>query len=167
VTASWDTTARVWDAATGKPIGEPLRHEGPVNAASFSADGTRIVTASADDTARIWDVSVGSDDDVAWLPDLAEAVGGYRVNEFGAVERLPDQVRMLQNLRDRVRWYRAGMRPAPAFLAWFLDDPFMRTISPISEVTIADYVRERLSSGTQSARDEAARAFPGYPLFRR
>ena len=27
VTASWDRTARVWEAATGKAIGEPLRHE--------------------------------------------------------------------------------------------------------------------------------------------
>ena len=28
VTASQDKTARLWDAATGKPIGEPLRgHE--------------------------------------------------------------------------------------------------------------------------------------------
>ena len=28
VTASDDKTARVWDAATGKPLGEPMRHEG-------------------------------------------------------------------------------------------------------------------------------------------
>ena len=27
VTASWDKTARVWDAATGKPIGELRGHE--------------------------------------------------------------------------------------------------------------------------------------------
>ena len=27
VTASVDRTARVWEAATGKAIGEPLRHE--------------------------------------------------------------------------------------------------------------------------------------------
>ena len=31
VTASVDGTARVWEAATGKPIGEPLRHEKEVN----------------------------------------------------------------------------------------------------------------------------------------
>ena len=30
VTASEDETARIWDAATGQPIGEPLRgHDGP------------------------------------------------------------------------------------------------------------------------------------------
>ena len=28
VTASDDETARLWDAASGKPIGEPMKHEG-------------------------------------------------------------------------------------------------------------------------------------------
>ena len=27
VTASGDHTARLWDAATGKPLGEPMHHE--------------------------------------------------------------------------------------------------------------------------------------------
>jgi len=30
VTASWDNTARVWDARTGKPLTEPLAHQGYV-----------------------------------------------------------------------------------------------------------------------------------------
>ncbi len=60
VTASYYHTARVWDAATGKPIGEPLKgHEGRVYGAAFSPDGQRIVTASADQTARIWDAATG------------------------------------------------------------------------------------------------------------
>ena len=46
VTASWDKTARVWDAATGKAIGEPMQHDGVVISAQFSADGQRVVTAS-------------------------------------------------------------------------------------------------------------------------
>ena len=46
VTASDDKTARVWDAESGKPVGEPMRHEDVVYAASFSPDGRRIVTAS-------------------------------------------------------------------------------------------------------------------------
>ena len=48
VTASWDNTARVWEAATGKAIGEPLRHERKVNSAAFSPDGKFVVTASWD-----------------------------------------------------------------------------------------------------------------------
>ena len=56
VTASEDKTARIWDAATGRPIGEPLEgHEKEVTSAAFSPDGKRIVTASEDKTARVWD----------------------------------------------------------------------------------------------------------------
>ena len=59
VTASFDKTARVWDAATGKAIGEPMRHEDVVLTAQFSADGKRVVTASKDKTVRVWDAVTG------------------------------------------------------------------------------------------------------------
>ena len=52
VTASEDRTARLWDAATGKAIGEPMKHEDAVYSAQFSPDGQRVVTASDDGTAR-------------------------------------------------------------------------------------------------------------------
>jgi WD40 repeat protein len=59
VTASRDKTARLWDAANGKPIGKPLKHEGFVRTARFSPDGQRVVTASLDETARLWDAGSG------------------------------------------------------------------------------------------------------------
>jgi WD40 repeat protein len=59
VTVSWDVTARVWDAASGKPIGEPMKHEESVKSAQFSPDGQRVVTASEDKTARVWDIASG------------------------------------------------------------------------------------------------------------
>ena len=57
VTASNDTMARVWDAATGKPLGAPMKHESDVNSAVFSSDGRLVVTASYDKTARVWQES--------------------------------------------------------------------------------------------------------------
>ena len=59
VTASWDRTARLWDAQTGQPIGARMHHQGTVSSASFSPDGTRVVTASYDKTARLWDGHTG------------------------------------------------------------------------------------------------------------
>jgi WD40 repeat protein len=57
VVTAFTTTARIWDAATGKPIGEPLwGHHNTVLSAAFSPDGKRIVTASSDKTARVWNV---------------------------------------------------------------------------------------------------------------
>lgn len=60
VTASWDMTARVWDARTGTEMKVLRGHSGPVVAANYSPDGSQIVTASWDATARIWDVHSGA-----------------------------------------------------------------------------------------------------------
>ncbi len=51
--------ARLWDPFTGKPVGEPLRHESIVNAAAFSPDGETVLTGSGDRTARRWDAARG------------------------------------------------------------------------------------------------------------
>ena len=54
VTASFDKTARLWDSATGKPLGTPLQHQHAVLAAAFSPDGKSVATTSEDKTARLW-----------------------------------------------------------------------------------------------------------------
>ena len=59
LTASWDSTARLLDAATGAALGNPMRHGSAVSSATFSADGLRLVTASFDKTARLWDAETG------------------------------------------------------------------------------------------------------------
>ena len=45
LTAGWDGQARAWDATTGRPLGEPLRHADGVRQAVFSADSRRVATA--------------------------------------------------------------------------------------------------------------------------
>ncbi len=58
-TASRDRTARLWDTATGQPIGERLNHHDAVNKVHFSPDGRWVVTASDDQTVRLWDAATG------------------------------------------------------------------------------------------------------------
>jgi WD40 repeat protein len=55
LTASWDGTARIWDAQTGQEI-FGVQHDGPVNQAMWNQDASQILTASDDGTARVWDV---------------------------------------------------------------------------------------------------------------
>jgi WD40 repeat protein len=59
VTASYDRTARIWDAATGREIMQLSGHTDRLRSASFSPDGRYIVTGSHDKTARIWDATTG------------------------------------------------------------------------------------------------------------
>jgi WD40 repeat protein len=54
-TTSYDKTARIWDAESGKEIAVLKGHNGPVSMAIFNGDNTRVATASYDSTARIWD----------------------------------------------------------------------------------------------------------------
>jgi WD40 repeat protein len=61
VTASWDYTARTWDAVSAKEIAVLRGHAGNVTSAAFSPDGSRIVTTSEDPTARIWDAASGKE----------------------------------------------------------------------------------------------------------
>jgi WD40 repeat protein len=61
VTASFDRTARIWDAATSKEVAVLRGHDDPVSSAAYSPDGSRIVTASEDTTTRIWDAATGKE----------------------------------------------------------------------------------------------------------
>ncbi|MFY9921617.1 MAG: hypothetical protein WAL26_24965, partial [Mycobacterium sp.] len=55
VSGSNDATVRVWDAATGQPLGEPLTgHTAEVQSVAFNSNGTRIVSGSRDNSLRIW-----------------------------------------------------------------------------------------------------------------
>jgi WD40 repeat protein len=59
LTGSWDDTARLWDARTGKHLGEPLRHKGWVLAVAFNPEGDTVLTGSRDKTAQLWDARTG------------------------------------------------------------------------------------------------------------
>jgi WD40 repeat protein len=59
LTCDYDYTARLWDALTGQPLSEPMRHRERVPWGAFSPDGRSVVTASWDRTARVWDASNG------------------------------------------------------------------------------------------------------------
>jgi len=57
---SSDHSVCLWDAGTGKRIGEPLEHPGWIFSAEFSSDGRSLITACDDRHARVWDLATGA-----------------------------------------------------------------------------------------------------------
>jgi WD40 repeat protein len=53
-TAGEDSAARLWDCATGRPIGGPLAHAARVDCLAFRPDGLMVATGSSDGTVHLW-----------------------------------------------------------------------------------------------------------------
>jgi WD40 repeat protein len=156
VTAA-DTTVRLWDAGSGKPIGESMKHEDSVTSVQFSPDGQRVVTASADNTVRLWDAVIATDrdtrEDILLLAELAEATGGVTLETVGQAENLkllaPEQIRASrEKIATRLIGPSSKMTPLQRFLKWSVSDRRNRTISPLSQVTVAEWLENRIREGT-------------------
>jgi WD40 repeat protein len=135
VTASWwDHAAFLWDVRTGLPLGEPLRHDDWVTYVAFSPDGRWVVTTSCDRTAKIWEVPMATSPAPSWLADLAEAVGGQRIDEEGVRRVVP--LDDLWELRNRLLASTATDEYT-RWAKWFFADRSSRPISPSASVAVA------------------------------
>ena len=157
VTASKDATARLWDAASGKAIGEPMVHANEVFSAQFSPDGQRVVTASADRTARLWDAATMTDKDtradILLLAELAKATGSVTLETVGQAENLkllaPEQViASREKIAAKFLGPPSKLTPLQRFMKWSVSDRRRRTISPFSEVTVSEWLENRIKEGT-------------------
>lgn len=90
-----DKTARLWEAATGLPIGKPLVHQLAVTTMAFSPDGCLLVTGDSQ-VARLWESATG------------KAIGQLTPHEgrVMAVAFSPDGRKILTGSGDRTerRW---------------------------------------------------------------
>ena len=89
ISGSYDGTARVWDADTGKELAT-LSHEESVWSVAMSADGKRVISRSNDGTARLWDADTGKE-----LASLAHE------SEVTSVAMSADGKRVISGSEDR------------------------------------------------------------------
>jgi WD40 repeat protein len=125
--------ARLWDAESGLPVGNWLRSDSTLKRIEFSPDGRRIATASSDQTVRIWPVVVAPSPAPDWLPDLAEAIAGRRLDADDNLHPVPFEI--WRAARDRFTSF--GDR-GPDFYArwarWFFVERLAETPAPFIAV---------------------------------
>lgn len=62
VSANRDATLRRWEAASGQPVGAPMRgHQGQVGCVAVSPDGRHIVSGGWDGSLRFWNAATGEE----------------------------------------------------------------------------------------------------------
>ncbi|MDZ4763724.1 MAG: protein kinase [Chloroflexota bacterium] len=61
VSASTDSTVRLWNTEDGTEIRQYIGHRGDVQSVAFNPDGTRIVSGASDFVAIVWDVETGAE----------------------------------------------------------------------------------------------------------
>jgi tetratricopeptide (TPR) repeat protein len=93
LTGSADHTARLWDAATGHPIGQPMKHQGSVGTVAFSPV-VKLILSVGGNTARLWKVPI-VEGDVRRLVNWIDVVTGEVLVPSGAILKM-----------DAQTWYR-------------------------------------------------------------
>jgi hypothetical protein len=81
--------ARLWDTATLKPIGPPLKHHGSWPRASFSPDGSKILITDNSGIAQVWqtprDLLAGEYERIAcWI----QVITGMELDSTGGINVL-------------------------------------------------------------------------------
>jgi WD40 repeat protein len=136
-TSSYDRTVRFWDVPTGRPLTESMPVPGfDVQVCLWHPDGVRLIT-SGRSPAQCWDAALLEAEAPAWLPDWAEAVGGFQLDAQGEMTALALDA-------DRKFWDSAATSKAADLcsrtLRWFYAPVATRPISPDAQVTLRDQV---------------------------
>jgi len=78
-----DTTARVWDGATGRALAVLRAHYSAINSVAVTADGCHVVTGSRDKSARVWNLASGRELMVQVLGEDFGAGCGGGIRDWG------------------------------------------------------------------------------------
>src|SRR5258708_25446704 len=120
--ASNDSTAQVWGAASGGHVYTYRGHVGRVNAVAWSPDGTRLASASNDSTVRVWDAASGGHvytyrgdvepvGTVAWAPDGKRLASGSDDGTAQGWDAANGGCVFTSSGRSGLLWWHAGAPP--------------------------------------------------------
>jgi tetratricopeptide (TPR) repeat protein len=130
LTGSEDDTARLWEVATGKPVGPPFQHRARVRVAAFRPDGRHVLTCGDDNRMRLWDMPHAAAGDPEQVKFWVNALTGLELDEAGGVRVLdaaiwkerrqrlgPDESG--HPIKDDVSWHLWQARESEDSVQWF------------------------------------------------
>jgi WD40 repeat protein len=134
-TASKDGIARLWDAETGRPLSEALRHPGEIRGIAFNPDGKTFFCA-AGRALRVWEATTGlTSSDHATLATLAREFSSVTLRESARLQ--PRVMGSLHKLRE----FGAASTGHVALLTnWLWSTPAERTLTPFSRKKLPDEI---------------------------
>jgi hypothetical protein len=115
------------------------------------------VTASGDKTVRQWDAAIMMDketrEDILLLAEVAEATAGVTLETVGQAENLtvltPEQVTAYrQKIAARLSKPASKLTLLQRLMEWSVSDRGSRTIAPFSQLTVSEWLKNRIMEGT-------------------
>jgi hypothetical protein len=159
-----DDHAEVWDVHEPKEPRPVLRRipKDEETPAMLSADGQRVFTFVSGDLIRSDVISFDSPEDGKVLADLAETLGRVQVSEIGNVKPV-DAGSTLKTVAEK----HCRMRdPGACRVArWLLQPDGKETLSPVSQTSLADYIRIESARKSVQIWTSLATLFPGHPAL--
>ena len=147
LTASWDKTAKLWDAATPKEL-------------------ARQVKESGDNTARTGSSGSMADSATLQVESLSVIASGLQFSDDGSLVAVDEERRsqLTKQLKDLAQ----DLRPNARFVRWFFSTGGDRTIFPASDVKIAEWVDNALLTNPNVTEEWLRNALvflPDHPLL--
>jgi hypothetical protein len=147
LTASWDKSAKLWDAATPTEMARQVKESGGPTGkigSSVSMAGSAALQVES----------------------LSDIASGLRFSDDGALVAVNEERRskLTKQLKDLAQ----DLRPNPRFIPWFFSTGGERTIFPASDVNVAEWVDNALLTNpyvTEEWLRNALIFLPNHPLL--
>ena len=126
-TAADDGRIYIWNLNNGMQMLSPFKGTSQAMAVKFSPDGNQVAGGTVTGQVSVWRLPRIVDSVPTWLPDFAEAVGQFRLNDMGSCETIPFET--LDATRRRVSAL-DGTDTASRWARWIASDPENRKEHP-------------------------------------
>lgn len=153
---------RAWDVKSGQALSASLSHGEPVEIVRFHPSRNLAIVGGGSPTLRGWSIPDVVAPAPAWLPELAEAIGGKKLNERNLLEAAPTDV--LAGLHKQAQTSpEPGKNVFTSLSNWLFADSLTRAARPDSQRSVRDEISGWLALDDPSRLRQFALRNPSEP----